>query len=211
MTISIGHTLIILCLPATSDDSLLATLFARKRFHGQMNPLVPLQIVVPVKTLYALVALERTLAQRGPSPTDHLSRVVRHDLAVGTDDEDPWSVPGGVRGRVRGRIATGGSGADERRASQSPRSAWTSIVLLRWVRLIARGMMMLHGGWVTGRHMRITRIMMRVRSRRVHRYRRGRVRVRERWRLLIARLARALSIPVRVGPRIILPLPLPRG
>jgi hypothetical protein len=177
-----------------------------------MNPLMPLQIMVPVKTLHTLVALERTLAQRGTSSADHLSRVVRHDLAVGTDDEDSWSVPGGVRGRMRGGIATGGSRTDERRAGQSTRSAWTSVVLLRWVRLIARSMMMLHGGWVTGRHVRITRIMMRMRSRRVHRYRRGRVRVRERWRLLsVARLARALSIPIRVGPRIVLPLPRGRS
>lgn len=78
---------------ADSEDLLFAALFTRKRLDSEMDPLVPLEIVVPVEALHALVALERALAQRGPTSANHLGSIVRHDLAVGADHQYAGGVP----------------------------------------------------------------------------------------------------------------------
>ena len=38
---------------------------AREGLDGQMNPLMPLQIMIPVETLRALITLERSIRGRG--------------------------------------------------------------------------------------------------------------------------------------------------
>jgi hypothetical protein len=69
-----------------------------------MNPLVSLQIMIPVETLHTLITLERSLAQGRSTTTDHSSSIVRHDLAIGTDDEHSRSVAVRSRRAVRARL-----------------------------------------------------------------------------------------------------------
>jgi len=40
------------------------TVFARKRFNGQMDPLMSLEVVIAIETLRALITLERPIGRR---------------------------------------------------------------------------------------------------------------------------------------------------
>jgi hypothetical protein len=47
-------------------------MFARKRFNGQMDPLMPLEIMIAIETLRALIALERPIGRRSRHPMRRL-------------------------------------------------------------------------------------------------------------------------------------------
>jgi len=69
-----------------------------------MNPLVSLQVMIPVETLHTLITLEGSLAQGRSPAANHLSSIVRHDLTVGTDDKHSRSVSIRSRRTVRARL-----------------------------------------------------------------------------------------------------------
>jgi hypothetical protein len=56
-------------------------MITRKRLHSQMNPLVPLQVVIPVEALRTLIALERPVVGAGLL-VRRVAQEVRHARCV---------------------------------------------------------------------------------------------------------------------------------
>lgn len=90
---------------------------ARKRLHRQVNPLMPLQIMIAIEALRALVALERPVVLRRLLPVHVPAQLVRWVLQLHVAAADERHLRAGV-------VDVGHDGAGHGRHGVAAVQAW---------------------------------------------------------------------------------------